>query len=441
MDKFDVLVMGGGFRSVAAAWGYAKQGRKTALVEGAPKIGGFMSPINWDGDWIDKGPQFFDNFQPADVELMNEMIGPDVLMEIGFEYGSYTNGELNCDFAIPDWRALGNEVAYDAFQSLLRTRLGQGDNPANFNSLDDLLAFDGGPVLYPHLAKLAKKFIGRPADEVAPKAASYVSFLGRKKLFDQETSVELKKAPLLDGILAASKASVPEERANLYPRGSSLETVRVALEKALEREGVTVFTDTVLNKFDAKKKVAAGDGFEAGFDTLYFGVDIRESQRILTGQATIAEKTHILPEIFHCFVVPADSVAKPYYVVDYDPEHASSRITNFCNYMGCVDKNGYGVICVEEPVSMGDARWENAEANLDQIFAEVQETGTVTANSYQKAKSFKIPATYKFPLVGIDGPVDQFFNDVNERFGDNLVLPDPYALTRKVSEVSAYGSN
>ncbi|MGI9388811.1 MAG: NAD(P)-binding protein, partial [Boseongicola sp.] len=67
MNKFDVLVVGGGFRSIVAAWGLARQGETVALVETGAKIGGFMSPINWDGHWIDKGPQFFDNFEPQDV--------------------------------------------------------------------------------------------------------------------------------------------------------------------------------------------------------------------------------------------------------------------------------------------------------------------------------------------------------------------------------------
>ncbi|MGI9390299.1 MAG: hypothetical protein ACR2O1_09605, partial [Boseongicola sp.] len=402
-----------------------------ALVETGAKIGGFMSPINWDGHWIDKGPQFFDNFEPQDVDLMTEMVGPDIMEEVGFDYGSFTGGALNCDFAIPDWQALGEDTAHDAFHGLFKDRVLRSGHVPAFNTLDDLLVYDGGPTLYPHLVQLTKKFLRRDANEVSPRAASMVSYLGRKKFFDQETSVNLKKSPLLDGLLAAKKMSVGESRANLYPRGSSLETVRRALEVALEREGVTVFSETTLSEFDGKAGIARGDGIEIGFGRVFFGTDVRDSENILTGGRTISDKTHALPEIFHCFVVPAESVAKPYYVVDYDPDHLTSRITSFCNYMGCVDDEGNGVICAEEPVDVGDDRWNDPAGATDRIFEEAKATGTVQTEGYLKAKSFKIPVTYKFPLVGIDGPIDQFFGAMNARFGDRIILPDPYGLTRK----------
>ena len=431
MNKFDVLVVGGGFRSIIAAWGLARQGEKVALVESGAKIGGFMSPINWDGNWIDKGPQFFDNFEPQDVELMHEIVGPDVLEEIGFEYGSFTGGTLNCDFAIPDWQTLGEDTAYEVFQNLFKDRVRRNGNVPGLDTFDDLLLYDGGPTLYPYLARLTRKFVRRDTVDLSPHAAGMVSFLGRKKLFDQATSVNLKKSPLLDGILAAKKVSVGEDRANLYPRGSSLETVRLALEDALETVGVTVFTNTALSDFDSATGTARGDGIEIGFSRVFFGTDIRDSEKILTGGRTIADKTHVLPEIFHCFVVPAEDVAKPYYVVDYDADHLSTRITSFCNYMGSVDEEGNGVICVEEPVDIDDDRWRDPEAKLGQIFDEVRATGTVSAEGYLKAKSFCIPSTYKLPLVGIESAVDQFFDAMKSRFGDAIILPNAYGLTRK----------
>ncbi|NNE81318.1 MAG: NAD(P)-binding protein [Silicimonas sp.] len=431
MVRCDALVVGGGFKSIAAAWGLARQGQSVVLVEQSAKIGGFLSPIHWDGYWIDKGPQFFDNFEAQDVDMMSEMLGPDVMQDIGFEYGSFMAGKLNSDFAIPDWQSLGDDVASNAFQSLFAQRLAASGSSPAFKSLDDVLMFDGGPVLYPHLKKLAKKFVRRDAEEVSPRTASMVSFLGRKKFFDQELSLDLKQSPFMDAFLAAKKVSVDGSRVNLYPKGDSLERVRNALEDALQREGVTVMVEATLAGFDDARGVAETSAGEISYGRVVFGTDIRESERILTGGSTIADCTHVLPEIFHCFVVPADTVAAPYYVVDYDPDHLTSRITNFLNYMGCVGDDGYGVICVEEPIEKDDARWNDPEAELGRIFAEACETGTVSAKNYRQAKSFRIPATYKFPLVGIEGAVDAFSDQMMARFGESIVLPDAYALTRK----------
>ncbi|MGI9395598.1 MAG: NAD(P)-binding protein, partial [Boseongicola sp.] len=172
MNKFDVLVVGGGFRSIVAAWGLARQGEKVALVEVGAQIGGFMSPINWDGFIIDKGPQFFDNFEPQDVELVHEILGSDIMEEVGFEYGSFTGGTLNCDFAIPDWQALGEDTAHEAFQYLFKDRVRRNGAVPEFNTLDDVLVYDGGPALYPHLIQLTQKFVRRDAADVSPRAAS-----------------------------------------------------------------------------------------------------------------------------------------------------------------------------------------------------------------------------------------------------------------------------
>ncbi len=86
MARYDALIVGGGFKSIAAAYGLARQGNRVALIEQGKQIGGFLAPIFWDGYWIDKGPQFFDNFEPQDVSLIAEMIGSDAMQDIGFQY-------------------------------------------------------------------------------------------------------------------------------------------------------------------------------------------------------------------------------------------------------------------------------------------------------------------------------------------------------------------
>ena len=429
----DVLVVGGGFKAVVAAWGYARQGLSVALTEAAPKIGGFMSPIRWDEYWIDKGPQFFDNFEPTDVALMEEMLGQGVMEDIGFQYASYFGGQLNGDFAIPDWQALGEDFAKDALIKLVDLRLQANQHAEEANTFDDVLAWDGGPALHELLQRFSEKFLGRDSRELSPNARKLVTFLGRKKLLDQNLSLDLKKSQFMDDILAARKAFVGEERANLYPRNSSLETVRVAMERALETVGVQVFTNTELTKFDHERRSASNNTLEINFGTIFFGIDIREAERVLAGDNKIAERTHILPEIFHCFVVRKQEVSDAYYVVNYEPNHKSSRITHFCNYMKGGADPDLGVVCVEEPVELDGDRWSNPEAGLDAIFSEARETGAITAESYYKAKSFRVPATYKVPLKGIEEAVEGFRATMAERYGTHLVIPDAFGLTRKAA--------
>ena len=104
-------------------------------------------------------------------------------------------------------------------------------------------------------------------------------------VFLSTVSLNLKKSPFMDAMLAAKKVSVDSARVNLYPKGDSLERVRRALEDSLDRAGVTVLTETSLDAFDAETGTARGSGAEIGFGRVIFGTDIRETERIFWDEA------------------------------------------------------------------------------------------------------------------------------------------------------------
>ena len=236
---------------------------------------------------------------------------------------------------------------------------------------------------------------------------------------------------MLDGILAAEKATVGETRYNLYPRGTSLETIRLAMEDALKRVGVDIKMDTQIKMLDGQSRVCTFEAEAVGYAQIFFGGDCRETEKLLLGTSTLSENTHLLPEIFHCFVVPTPAVDQAYYLIDYDPDHLSTRMPNFCNYMDARAADGNGVICVEQPVDRGSEDWNDPEKLQDRIFQEVRATGNVTCDTYLAAKSFPIPVTYKVPLAGFATAWDDVQNRTAYKFGDNVILPDATTLTRK----------
>ncbi len=433
--SYDWLVVGGGFRSIIAAYGLARSGQSVALVEQGKTIGGFMSPIKWGDYWIDKGPQFFDNFEKRDLDFFNEMIGSDILDDIGFSYSSYLNGKKTDGFAIPDWRNYGDKFAKSVFDDRLGAQMGRNSEEVSqansINSLADYIAYDGGEQLKTQLSGMCRKFLRSQPEDLSVSAATLVTFLGRKLLFDQETSLNLKKSPMIDEFLAAQKVQVGEVRYNLYPKGTSLETVRVALEQALLRVNVDILTETSIEDYGSDKKCATTTNGGLNYGKVFMGCDIRDSEASLLGTRDILDLTHILPEIFHCYVVPADSVDQAYYMVDYEENHLSARMTNFCNYMGCVDEDGLGVICVEQPIDRDSEEWENPEKDQHKIFNETVEAGNLSCDSFKTAKSFRIPSTYKAPKIGMEAAVSQFRDEIKTRFGADFVIPDALTLTRK----------
>ncbi len=433
--RYDYVVVGGGFRSIIAAYSLAKSGHKILLLESGKKVGGFMSPIKWDEFWIDKGPQFFDNIEPIDRDLLDEILGQGLLKDIGFKYSSFIDGKKTDGFAIPDWRHKGKDFASSAFSELILKNMAKGLDGIGLNNknhtLEDLIIDESGDLLGTEVVKLTHKFYRKNANEISDSAACMSTLFGRKLLFDHDLSVNLKKSPIIDNFLAAQKMSVNENRFNLYPKGENLEKVRLALENSLVRANVDVHTETTLANIDHKnKKLELSIDKEISFKKIFFGCDVRETEMILNKTETINDSTHLLPMIFHCYVVKRDCVDDSYYTVNYELDHLSTRITKFCNYMGHEDSE-YGVVCAEQPIDKNSQEWQNPEKDQEIVFKEIQSIGVVNASSFLKAKSFKIPVTYKIPLKGIEEKVDNFYNNARSSFGESIVIPDAYTLTRK----------
>lgn len=432
LTHYDWLIIGGGFKSLVTAYSLRKQDQSILLLERSGVLGGFMSPIRWGEFWIDKGPQLFENFEEKDRAFITEMVGDGVLEDIGFKYTSYMNGRRTEGFAIPDWRAQGVEFAVEVFKDLLAAQIARGASaPEKMSTFADLLAVDGGIHLTPMMEALTQKFMRRNATELSPHACRVATFVGRKLLFDQDVSVDLKRSQLLDSFLAALKKAVKDTRSNLYPKGSNLEKVRAAMEHAVRSIGVNVVTESGDVQIDITAKSCAYLGQEARFGRAFFGCDVGVAETMLLGTDTLTQQAHFLPEIFHCFAVPGEALDEVYYLVDYDPDHLSTRMTNFSNYMTAYDDEGYGAFCVEQAIDRKSADWEDPTRAQDRIFKEAQEVGNVTCDRYKAAKSFRIPVTYKVPLVGYAETVAELETRLQDLGGDDFLIPNPMSLTRK----------
>ncbi len=425
--KYDWVVVGGGFRSMIGAYALAKKGHSVCLIEAGKMLGGFLSPIPWEEFWVDKGPQFFDGFDQSDKLFIEDMIGPDILQDIGFLYSSYANGILTEDFAIPDWRIYGEDFSRNAFFDLLKSN---SDN-AEPNNFSELLEKDGGETISPKLKEFCKKFFLQNPSDLSVTVNNFVTFTGRKLLFDDQLSKQLKVSPLLDGILAAQKVTIGEQTFNLYPKGNNLNTVRVAMENALDRIGVEIMLNTEISGFETKGNTAIlSNEDKIDFESILFGGHICDAEKTVYGTTNIYNELEIIPEIFHFFLVPKASVHNSYYIMDYDLDHKTTRVTNFCNYMDCIDDDGYGVICAEQTIAQNTEQWANPSIDQSLIFNEMKDCGLVDG-PLKKSKSIKVPSTYKLPKLGYNAAVATFCDKTKQDFGDHFIIPNAFGLTRK----------
>lgn len=435
-DSYDWIIVGGGFRSLIAAYAKAKQGHRVAVIERSKVTGGILMPIQVAGRMVDRGPQFFENFEAQDVDLMHEMLGPDLLESIGFQYRSFLNGIATDGFAIPDWRSLGSETALAAFQNLLAQAISnqsqqQPSSWDNASTLEELAKADGGEILADYMIDLCTKFTKYDPALLSPKTYLQVAIFGRKLLLDHNVSMDLKHSPMLDKLIAAAKPQVQKDRYNLYPKGKNIGVVREALEKAVLDVGAEIYFEHEITDCDAKSKTLTTNKRLLEYGKIFWGCQIAETETTLLGSQSIKKHTHALPEIFHFFEVPVDAVHPAHYAMNYDTKHLSTRTTNFCNYIDCIDDQGNGIICVEQPITKDSKQWEQPEIDQERIFEETQIFGNVTCEKPISSQSLKVPVTYQMPKLGFENSVNTTLEKLNELYGDDFIIPDPFTLTRK----------
>lgn len=429
----DYLVVGGGFRSIIAAYCLARDGARVALVERGNMLCNILSPIMWGDHRIDRGPQFFDSMDASDVAFFEEMLGEGMLTNIGYSYASFLNGRLTDDFALPDWRTLGDDVTHRIFAELLRSGIA-GHKPDEAEPQDDfaaLLRSEGGPTLYPYLERLCQKFLCMPPQKLSPKAAEYVTFTGRKLLFDPDISADLKRSGIIDDVIAGPRKARQEDNFSLYPASGNMEDVRLAMEAALRKVGVELIFNSCNDALNVENQIFTMEDSELHYATLVATCDAREAEELLFGERSLFNATFELPKLFHCFLVPKQHIHDVHYAVNFDQHHKCSRVTNMGSYADPKDESDHGVLIAEQPVETDSEDWTDPIQAQTRVFEELKEMTFIDTVDARDMKTIRVPVSYRVPKTEFDGVAQSFEARVAESFGDRVLLPTPNFVTRK----------
>ena len=424
MKTDTVLIVGGGFRSILAALGYATKGYSVTILHNEKQLGGFLAPIPWKNFWLDKGPQFFDNFTAEDKLILDKYIDSSILKNLNFKYSSYIEDEITEGFAIPDFRKFGSEFSVKGVSEILKNK-NKNDNMSLFS----FFTSSYGPELSEKLKAICQKIIREHPENLSKNVAPMVTFAGRNLLFDHEITSILKKDPFLDTCLAAKKTVVDSDKLNLYPLGSNLEIVRNAFENAIHENEISIINGEINTIDPIKRRIEINNVFE-NFDLVFLGLDCRISENILFKEKTLSCHTQLLPEVFHFFELNKKPKDESLYIMDYDVSHKTSRITNFYNYLGNKGKR-VPVVCVEQPVRADEGLQTEPHRYKEKISEEICSLLKIDKKEIVDYQSFYIPVTYKLPKVGFERAEKRFRDKLNSKFGDYLLVPDSYTLTRK----------
>jgi len=424
---FDYLILGSGFRSCIAALMASKLGYKVALIDDQKTICKFIKPGNWNGYTLDKGPQFFDDFSKKDWDLMNYLLDEDLFHDLQFKYASYIGGAIDTNFAIPAWSNCKDLDMNKIFKDLIEIK---SAGKKDFKNFDDFIKNDGGHYLYPYLYKLCNKLLQTNPEDISCRINKMITFTGRKKLFDNDKSIELKKNEIYDKILAAKKKYVGEPRYNLYAKSGNLEDIRLSIETSLKKNNVYLFLGNKINSFDIKSNQVVLDNNEKIlFNKIVFADNIQRTEFIYKNTNELFTKTFSLPQVFVFIKATKKQFPEFNYVMNYELSHITSRFTNFGNYASPKSSEN-GVICAEIPTKLNFDIWKNKDKYVPQVIDELNQVYGKKINVLS-SMAMGVSSTYKVPLVGFDESVEKIINDINENSDNNAIVPDPYVLTRK----------
>ncbi|WMS89947.1 NAD(P)-binding protein [Pseudoalteromonas sp. HL-AS1] len=427
VTQFDALIVGGGFKGMMAAYGLVKQGQSVVIVESASELGGFMSPLQWKGAELDKGPQYLDGISEKQKGILDDIMSEhEPLTPLCFSYSSYWNNVTTQGFAIPDYRTL---PLAERSQILFETLHQQFDASSKGAVIsDDFTQQNLKSSQY--IQSWCHKFLGTDAEKLSVINKNFVTFFGRKLLLDNSLSIELKKLPLLDNVLAAEKKSVNHQTYNLYPKGKNLGYFRQAFVAKLNELKVTSLVNSKLvNVIKDKECMAATieddlGAFEIKAKNIFFTGTVESTEKILLGTNNLAPLVKPVSQVFY-YAEMSKYQDLPFYLMNYSSD-SITRVTYFSDY-AADSENGKPIICIEVPADNTSSIWQDPDTHFMQVKQELQGMGVLNITDF---KAFKIPSTYRLILKGYESAYEDLLSKVSLRYGAGITVLTPHLLTR-----------
>jgi len=406
------LVLGAGFRGLAAAHRLIDLGLEVTVLERGPHAGGVMNGLEWDAFLLDLGCHLFDNTDREMTDFVVSMAGGAHLFHsVDVRYGTVFAGELTEGLAVPDLQALPEDAAARILSDFIRALAAESDVAAP-ETLDACIRSRFGSEAGRYLNAMAAKVYASNCDELDACAIDIGLFKRIRFLPDRSSSV-LKQIPEADARLAVSSAArplahypnaSPDFGRNFYPsQGGMRGFVRAAGDHLLKRggrvhTGVGDIELSVTHRSIAVQTESTGS-IEGALVVSALAPEVLEQS--LLGTTRLRNLIRPVPMVLFYFKAAAADLTGMSYVHLFDTDCDSFRISAPGLYGRQADEHGRTYICVECPTTMSSRLWEDTEAHIEAVWDEVLLAGIVRPGARPSAsRVLKTPKSYSVPLAG-----------------------------------------
>lgn len=460
MTHYDWVVVGGGFQGIIAATVLAKAGKKVAILEKAPFLGGVLHGGDYNGLVLDFGCHVFNNDRGELTSLILEILQGKQI-PIFVEYAAVTEGHKKEELAVPDfswWPKEKQEAALEEMLTNAERRLETGDKFDNLQEwLHDFYGREAGDIV----GKIMRKASGGQDTSTLHQTAILRTPLPRMHLMDD-----------VDGKLAALKISNPEfgkalalpsqkdemrfyrdaqdefEYRTYYPEENCMRGFGDAAQKYLSSMGA----DMIFGKHIAEiKNAEAGgvtltlnDGEEIGVGQLVWTLDAGLLSNILWQENPMAPYSVNVPMALFYFFVNKNVEPGYTYIHDFREDRIVYRASCPGFYGKHYNDKDQSYFCVEVPSSLESDIWKNPEKYYQQVWDELNDLGMVDLETWEDVHSISSPVSYPIQKANYEPAYEQIANKLSAEYPDIInVNVNAYSknqmlevITNKLKDVS-----
>lgn len=416
-----IVVVGAGFKGLAACTHLRAAGAKVTLLDAAPAFGGVMRSRLEGGFYVDNGVQVFEFISEEVAALVEDIMEGEVRTIDSLRASSALAGEVTEGFTLPDLRGLP-QATRDRITGELVGLASAPPTDTAPGSLAELFDTRYGETA----GALFKGFIARiysaDAADLHPSSTSSTALVRLKHLSDAEMLV-LKAHPDLDRRLAATRRAMGavEGVISRYPGGGR------GMLGFCERAEAWLTAQGVEQHYGARISALTPqpDGVEIGFgdqslaaDGLVWATDaLTPLAKTIGLSVEIDSLLHGAPMVRYCFTVEADSVQDLLYRHIFDEEATSYRIAAAGAYSGQVTPEGLTFVTCECPAVVEGPLWREAETpeRIAAVWEECRAYGVITGDAgHRDVNISKSPVTNRLQRVGYPEAVERLVASLEE---------------------------
>lgn len=409
-EKELIVLYGSGFSALTVACVLKSKGRDILVCSPSKRLGGVMSSLSLFGELIDIGPQFLENLNVRQYNLLSKFIDVGLTKEIKMSCGSYYDKTLNTEFAIPNLTGISeinkNNLVKRANEELTIDLEG--------STLEDYIRYRYADLSEQFL-KISNKLLGVEPGGLDIENYKYLEFGGRLRLYDDAVTRELKKKSVqFKKSLAESRDSLEIDMHSIYPKVGPIYTIIQSMIDYLLDSDTPILTENFTidlkdrqvscakNKYNYKEFILIDKHDELFPDFTKYKVN--------------------RPCLFHYFKLEQSLRSRSNYIVNYDASMHSTRLTNYTCYRDDISN----IICIEEPVkslSQIDTK-ENSMKCLNEFEEILDEKVAVLSNQTISTKN-------TFPLwkFGASTRIQKYCKMLQDTY-DGLTIISPMKAQR-----------